>query len=120
MKVNKWRLGLAAVGLVTLRSLVRVEEKASSVMTALSSTTLSGYVDTSMQWDLGTGNGHPPPFAYNAGKQDGFNLNVVKITLEKPLDEGQWAAGYKIDLDLGPEGGTPARTGGSLGPGSAG
>jgi len=120
MKVNKWTLGLATVGLVTLPSLVQAEEKASSVMTALTSTTLSGYVDTSMQWDLGTGNGHPPPFAYNAGKQDGFNVNVVKITLEKPLDEGQWAAGYKIDLALGPDGATPAGTGGSLGSGGFG
>jgi len=120
MKVQKWTLGLATVGLVTLPSLVRAEEKASSVMTALSSTTLSGYVDTSMQWDLGTGNGHPPPFAYNTSKQDGFNVNVVKITLEKPLDEGQWAAGYKIDLALGPDGATPAGAGGSLGAGAAG
>src|SRR6266436_3878928 len=103
MKVQKWTMGLATVGLVTLPSLVQAEEKASSVMTALSSTTLSGYVDTSMQWDLGTGNANPPPFAYNAGKQDGFNVNVVKVTLEKPLDEGQWAAGYKVDLAFGPD-----------------
>jgi hypothetical protein len=97
-------MGLAAVGLVSLPSLVQAEEKASSVMTALSATTLSGFVDTSMQWDLGTGNANPAPFAFNAGKQDGFNINTVKITLEKPLDEGQWAAGYKIDLALGPDG----------------
>ncbi len=120
MRVNKWTMGLATVGLVTLPSLVQAEEKASSVMTALSSTTLSGYVDTAMQWDLGTGNANPPPFAYNKGKQDGFNLNVVKITLEKPLDEGQWAAGYKIDLALGPDGATPVGSGGSLGAGTTG
>jgi hypothetical protein len=96
-------MGLATVGLVTLPSLVRAEEKASSVMTALSSTTLSGYVDTSAQWDLGTGNANPPPFAFNAGKQDGFNVNVVKVSLDKPLDEGQWAAGYHIDLAFGPD-----------------
>lgn len=103
MKVHKWTMGLATVGLVTLPSLVQAEEKASSVMTALSSTTLSGYVDTSMQWDLGTGNANPPPFAFNLGKQDGFNVNVVKVTLEKPLDEGQWSAGYKVDLAFGPD-----------------
>jgi hypothetical protein len=96
-------MGLATVGLVTLPSLVQAEEKASSVMTALSSTTLSGYVDTSAQWDLGTGNANPPPFAFNAGKQDGFNVNVVKVSLDKPLDEGQWAAGYHIDLAFGPD-----------------
>ena len=103
MKVNKWTLGLAAVGLVTLPSLVQAEEKASSVMTALSSTSISGYVDTSAQWNPGTGNANPPAFSYNKGKQDGFNLNAVKLTIEKPLDEGQWAAGYKADLLFGPD-----------------
>ena len=62
MKVNKWTLGLAAAGLVSLPTLVQAEEKASSVMTALSSTTISGYVDTSAQWDVGTGNANPPGF----------------------------------------------------------
>ena len=47
MKFNKWTLGLAAVGVVSLASAVKAEEKASSVMTALSSTTISGYVNTS-------------------------------------------------------------------------
>src|SRR5881397_597876 len=98
MHINKWTLGLGAIGLVTLPSLVQAEEKASSVMTALSSTTISGYVDTSAHWDIGTGNANPPAFAYNPGKQDGFNLNVVKLSLEKPLDEASWAAGYKVDL----------------------
>ena len=92
MKVNKWTLGLAAVGLVTLPSLVQAEEKASSVMTALSSTSISGYVDTSAQWNPGTGNANSPGISYNKGKQDGFNLNAVKLTIEKPLDEGQWGS----------------------------
>src|SRR5437667_4958438 len=78
MKVNQWTLGLAAVGLVSLPALVQAEEKASAIMTALSSTTISGYVDTSAHWDIGTGNAFVPGFIYNAGKQDGFNLNKVK------------------------------------------
>jgi len=36
-------------------------------------------------------------------KQDGFNLNAIKLSLEKPLDEGQWSAGYKVDLIFGPD-----------------
>jgi hypothetical protein len=71
-------------------------------MTALSSTTISGYVDTSIHWDLGTGNANPPGFVYNMGKQDGFNLNAVNLRIDKPLDEAQWAAGYRVDLLLGP------------------
>jgi hypothetical protein len=103
MNVNKWTLGLAAAGLVTLPTLVRAEEKLSPVLTALSSTTISGYVDTSAHWDLGTGNANPAPIIYNQGKQDGFNLNRVKLRVEKPLDEAQWSAGYRVDLWFGPD-----------------
>src|SRR5229473_5369212 len=106
MKVNKWTLGLAAVGLVSLPSLTQAEEKPSPLMTALSSTTISGYVDTSAQWDIGTGNANPPGFIYNNGKQDGFNLNKVKLRIERPLDEAQWAAGYRVDLLFGPDANT--------------
>jgi len=102
-KVNKWTLGLAAVGLVSLPAMVQAEEKPNQLLTALSSTTISGYVDTSAQWTLGSGNANPPPYSYNTpAKQDGFNVNVVDITLEKPLDEGTWSAGYKVELWFGP------------------
>ncbi len=80
-KVNKWTLGLAAVGLVSLPAVVQAEEKPNQLLTALSSTMISGYVDTSVHWNLGSGNAFPPPYAYNtSSKQDGFNLNVVDIT----------------------------------------
>src|SRR5262245_52715045 len=103
MKINKWTVGLAAAGLVSLPGITQAEEKPNQVLTALASTTLSGYVDTSAHWAVGTGNAHPPPYAFNTpSKQDGFNLNVVKLTLEKPLDEGGWAAGYRVDLIMGP------------------
>ena len=36
MKFNKWTLGLAALGVVSLASAARAEEKASPIMTALS------------------------------------------------------------------------------------
>ena len=107
MKVNKWTLGLAAVGLVSLPTLGLAEEKGSPVMSALSSTTISGYVSTSMRWSPGQDAGPDgirrfPAYSYNnANKQDGFNLDVVKLTIEKALDEDQWAAGYKVDLLFG-------------------
>jgi hypothetical protein len=103
MKVNKWTIGLAAAGLVSLPSLVSAEEKASPIMTALTSTTISGYVNVSAWWNPGTGNFNNPPIPYSAGKQDGFNLDVVKVTIERPLDEATWAAGYKADLLFGPD-----------------
>src|SRR3954468_9298685 len=105
MKVNKWTLGLAAVGIVSLPTVSQADEKVtlSPINSAVSSTVLSGYVDTSMNWNLGTGNGNVPGFAYNSSaKQDGFNLNAVKLALEKPLDENQWSAGYKAEVLFGP------------------
>lgn len=98
MKFNKWTLGLAAVGIVSLGSAARAD--------MMESTTISGYVDTSAQWNFGTGNGNPPPVKFNQGKQDGFNLDVVQLTIAKPLDEGQWAAGYHVDLWFGPDANT--------------
>jgi hypothetical protein len=107
MKFNKWTAGLVAVGAVSLASVAQADEKPSPLMTAVSSTVLSGYVDTSAQWNPGTGNANVPNYAYNStGKADGFNLDAVKVTLEKPLDESQWAAGYKLDLFFGPDANT--------------
>ncbi|HPU54916.1 MAG TPA: hypothetical protein PLH97_01370, partial [Verrucomicrobiota bacterium] len=60
MKFNKWTLGLAAVGVVSLASAAQAEETANTVLTALSSTTLSGNVDTSLQWNFGSGNENTP------------------------------------------------------------
>ncbi len=31
-------------------------------------------------------------------------MNVVKLSIEKPLDEAQWAAGHKVNLLFGPDG----------------
>lgn len=105
MKLNQWTLGLAAMGVISLSSAVRAEEASVPLMTALSSTVISGYVDTSAQWNLGTGTGGsvlPPRFG-GADKADGFNLNVVQLSISKPLDETDWAAGYRVDLWLGPD-----------------
>ncbi len=104
MKVNKWTLALATAGVVSIGSVVQAEEAQHQVLTALSSTTLSGYVDTSASWRIGKNAGPIQGRTFDgADKQDGFNLNVVKLTLEKPLDEGQWSAGYKADLVFGPD-----------------
>lgn len=107
MKFNKWTLGLAAAGVVSLGSAVQAEEAQkpmSQVMTAVASTTLSGYVDTSAIWKFGTGNGSLPGRAFDGvGKLDGFNFNVAELQLEKPLSEDQWAAGYRVQLLVGPD-----------------
>jgi len=103
MKFNKWTVALAATGVVSLASAVQAEES-HPVNTALSSTTLSGYVDTSAIWNFGTGSTVANRFANTAAdRQDGFNVNTVKLQLEKPIDEGTWSAGYKVETMFGPD-----------------
>jgi hypothetical protein len=104
MKFNKWTLGLAALGVVSLGSVAQAEESMSAVQSALSSTTISGYVDTSAQWNFGDQGPFMPPYGFGGtAKADGFNLNVVQLTIAKPLDEGEWAAGYRADIWMGPD-----------------
>lgn len=104
MKYNKWTVALAALGVVSLASAAKADEGLSSVQTALASTTLSGYVDTSAQWNFGSGNNYLPPYRFGGtDKADGFNLNVIQLRIEKPLDEQDWAAGYRADLWFGPD-----------------
>jgi Putative beta-barrel porin-2, OmpL-like. bbp2 len=117
MKFNKWTLGLAAVGAVSMASAVRADEaaKLSVVNTALSATTLSGYVDvaanivaphqiTGVHQDSRF-DGYSGYFFYNNGYQtdnrDQFSLNSVTISLDKPLDDTSWSAGYHIDINAG-------------------
>lgn len=107
MKTTPYTLALIGAGLVSWPAVMHAEEKGTFVQTALASTTLSGYVDTSAQWNIGTGNANLPPYKFGgADKADGFNLNVVQLRLEKPLDEGSWSAGYRADLWLGPDANT--------------
>jgi hypothetical protein len=82
----------------------------SQVGTAVSSTTLSGYVDTSAMWYMGAVGNNPVstpalPGRFNDGsnKANGFNLDVIGLTLERPLSEEQWAAGYTVQLLYGPD-----------------
>jgi hypothetical protein len=106
MKINKWTLGLAAVGLVSLAPALLAQNAApqqTPLLTALSATTISGYVDTSAVWNPGTGTANVAPYAFNAGKQNGFNLDAVDIKLSKALEEGKWSAGYVAELSWGPD-----------------
>jgi hypothetical protein len=108
MRIEKWTLGLAALGLVSLAPALLAQNAAPQLVplqTALSATTISGYVDTSAVWNPGTGNANPAPYAFNAGKQDGFNLNAADVKIAKPLEEGQWTAGYTLELSYGPDAG---------------
>ena len=95
MELRKWTLTLIGAGVVSLPAVTMAEEKLESAVTALSATTISGFVDTSAQWNIGSGNMHTPTYIFGgAGKADGFNLNVAELILENPLQQsGSWAAG---------------------------
>ncbi len=110
MKFNKWTIGLAAAGLVTLPSLTHAQTNL--VQTMAAGTSLTGYVDVGAQWNLGSGNNNNPNYAFSrtgggtTSKADGFNLNIVDLALDKPLDATPWAAGYHVELGFGPDAGT--------------
>jgi hypothetical protein len=102
IRCGGWKFG---AGLLLLPALTHAEEQPTAVLTALSSTTLSGYVDTSAQWNFGTGNANLPNYAFGgSSKADGFNLNAIKLSLEKPVGRADaWGAGYKVDVFMGPD-----------------
>jgi hypothetical protein len=107
--VHRRRLPLtiiAMAGACSLNSAAKSEEAQSAVMTALSATTLSGYVDTSAIWKFGSDNTLVGRTYDGTAKQDGFNLNVVKLSLGKPIGEETWSAGYQVDLLFGPDAST--------------
>src|SRR5664279_1354645 len=104
MKFNKWTLGLASVGVVSLASAVRADEtKISQLNTALSNTTISGYVDVAAQFNPNgsSGSGFNPNYYYGSNPHS-INLNVVDIAIDKPLDESPWASGYHVEFFVGP------------------
>jgi len=110
MNCKPWTLALLSAGVISLPAVTQAEESreaAPAVVSALSATTLGGYIDTSAHWNFGTGNGNLPASSPNGApggsKADGFNLNVVAITLSHPAGEGEWAAGYNATLLYGPD-----------------
>ena len=112
MKFNQWTLGLAAVGAVSMASAVRADDapKPSALNTALSNTTISGYISTSMNWEMtpsgnvaNLGNSPAGNIPFQSAKANGFNLDVVKISIAKPEEATPYASGYEADLLFGPD-----------------
>jgi predicted porin len=102
MKFNKWTVGLAAIGVVSLASAARADEqKMSQVQTALSDTTLSGYVDVAATFSPGNA-GAGYSFGTTATQANGVTVNAIDLALDKPLDESPWASGYHVEIALGP------------------
>jgi hypothetical protein len=100
MKINQWTRALLATGVVGIGAVAQAEEAPSSnVLTAVSGTQISGYVSTSVNWAPNT---MSPAAVSFMQPTDGFNLDVVDLKISKPLDEGEWSAGYNVELWAGP------------------
>ena len=98
---------MLGAGLVSVQSVATAEENPVPVLTALTPTTISGYVDTSMEFNPGTGSQNLPLYTPNGApsgsKANGFNLDSVALTIGKPVGEGEWQAGYNATLLFGPD-----------------
>lgn len=113
--MNKWIASLFATVLVigvaradvgapapSAKDLEKVVEEVNYVETAKAGIVLSGYVDVGYIYNFNgasaiTGRGA------NDNVADGdFNVNAVKLTLEKPLsDANEFQAGFRVDLMVG-------------------
>ncbi len=105
MKKNNYLFSIALLtsGLLCTAA-SRAEESQNQVLTAISGTTLSGYVDTSMNWQFGDKKTSTGRMNDGADRQNGFNFNVAQIRFSKELDEDSslWSAGYSAALLIGP------------------
>lgn len=107
MKLNHWTMALAAAGVVSMGAVAQAEEATESVKTLVSGTTISGYVSTSAIWNPGTDTVYPAAISAfhggsnTSGKNDGFNVDHINLTIAKAMDEGEWAAGYKSEFWFG-------------------
>lgn len=91
MKMNKWTVGLAAAGVVSLASTAQAEEN--SVLTSLSSTVLSGSVEASYHGTFSKSN--------NLYDDQGFVANGASLSIGSPLGGEGYSAGYNVELLLG-------------------
>lgn len=106
MNRHRWTTALVTAGVVSAASALRAEEAAMHpVESAVQSTTISGYVNTSAILKFGEDSGFALPGRSfdGASKQNGFNLDVVSLALEKPVGDENWSAGYRAQMLFGPD-----------------
>jgi len=78
------------------------QDAAESAPALAASATLSGYVSTGYRWGPSTGN-----FAYGlsgtTSRANAFSLDVVALSLHRPMENWLLDSGYRVDLWLGPD-----------------
>jgi len=111
MKMNKWTMALAAVGVVSLSSVAQAQEAAAGAEALAASTTLSGYVSSSYTFE-GESNG--APIGATNRDSDHFKLDVVSLTLASAQGAGEYATGYTVQFWAGPDNGADSDDAASL------
>ncbi len=101
MKMNKWTIGLAAAGVISLASVAQAQDGGALSTPKLGTSILTGYVSTSYHWAVGKDQGE----SYDLGdrREDRFAINVVSLTLASAPSSGEWGAGYNVQLWVGPD-----------------
>ncbi len=93
--------GLILFGLL-LSGSARAQDAAESAPALAASASLSGYVSTGYRWGPGTGN-----FAYGlsgtTSRANAFSLDVMALSLHRPMENWILDSGYRVDLWLGPD-----------------
>ena len=99
MKMNKWTMGLAAAGVVTLSSVAQAQDAAAGAEALAASTTLSGYVSTGYKFNNGAANAG---YFRAAENRNAFSLDVVDLKLSSAQGDGAMDTGYTVELWMGP------------------
>ncbi len=99
MKMNKWTMGLAAAGIVSLSSVAQAQDAAAGAEALAASTTLSGYVSTGYKFN----NANTNVGYFRAGEgRNAFSLDVVDLKLSSAQGDGAMDTGYTVELWMGP------------------
>ena len=99
MKMNKWTVGLAAAGMISLASVAQAQDGGTLSTPKLGTSTLTGYVSTSYHWAIGKDVSQTT--TQQDAREDRFSVDVVSLTLASAKTEGDWGAGYNVQMWLG-------------------
>jgi len=90
------------IGIAAAVSAAAAEKIAPRTLEFLQATEVSGYVQAAYQYTFDhKGNpGHAGGRQFNNSGSD-FSINQAKVTLEKPLGDSDYAAGYRVDFLVG-------------------
>jgi len=118
--MNKWITGLFATALisgvaladagapaVSAKDLSKAVEKVNYVETDVPGVKLNGYVDVGYTYNfIGKSSYVGNRFGQDSTPAGDFNVNAVKLTLEKPLNnKNELQAGFRVDAMLGEDAG---------------